>query len=61
VLIFSLFRLNTPNYFYFILIAIILTPIVYSKILKLIPGIIKIQVQRASQNLPLHLQHIQLK
>lgn len=42
VLIFSLFRLNTPNYFYFILIAIILTPIVYSKILKLIPGIIKI-------------------
>lgn len=42
VLIFGLLRLNTSNYYYFIIIAIIITPIVYSKILKLIPSIIKI-------------------
>lgn len=42
VLIFGLLRLNTSNYYYFIIVAIILTPIVYSKFLKLIPSIIKI-------------------
>lgn len=42
ILVFSLFRLNTTNYYYFIIIAIILTPIIYSKVLRIIPGLIKI-------------------
>jgi len=41
ILIFAIFRIDTENYYYFIIVAILFTPIVYSKILSVIPGIIK--------------------
>lgn len=41
ILIFGLLRLNTENYYFFIIVAVLFTPIVYSKLLKLIPNIIK--------------------
>lgn len=42
VIVFGLLMMNkTGNFYYFILIGIMIMPIVYSKILKLIPGIIK--------------------
>lgn len=42
ILIFGLFRMNTDNFYFFILVAILFTPFVYSKILNLIPNIIKV-------------------
>lgn len=42
ILIFGLFRISTDNFYFFILVAILFTPFVYSKILKLIPNIIKV-------------------
>ena len=41
ILIFALFRINTTNFYYFIIVSIIFMPIVFSKILRLIPGFIK--------------------
>lgn len=41
ILIFGIFRMDTSNYYYFIIIAIIFTPFIYSFILRFIPGIIK--------------------
>ena len=42
LIIIGIFRINTSNFYYLIIASIIFTPIVYSKILKLIPNIIKI-------------------
>ena len=43
ILLFGIFMINkSANFYYFILISIITTPIIYSKILKLIPNLIKI-------------------
>lgn len=43
IFLFGLFMMSkTANFYYFILVAIITTPIVYSKLLSLIPGFIKI-------------------
>ena len=42
IIIFALLKYDTINYYYLIIIAIILMPIVYDKLLKLIPNIIKI-------------------
>lgn len=42
VFVFSLLRLDTTNYYYFIIIAILITPIIYSKVLRLIPSIVKV-------------------
>lgn len=44
VLIFGLLRLDTSNYYYFVIIAILMSPFVYSKLLRLIPSIIKIVI-----------------
>lgn len=41
IFILGIHRMDTNNYYYFILIAIILTPFVYSNLLRFIPGIIK--------------------
>ena len=41
---FGILRNDTENYFCFIIIGILFTPIVYSKLLKYIPGIIKLAV-----------------
>jgi len=41
ILIFALFRINTTSYYYFIIVSIIFMPIVFSRILRLIPGFIK--------------------
>lgn len=42
ILVFALFRMDNGNYYYFIIVAIILTPLFFNKILKLIPNLIKI-------------------
>ena len=41
---FGILRNDTENYFCFIIIGILFTPIIYSKLLKYIPGIIKLAV-----------------
>ena len=41
ILVFGLLRMDTDNYYFFIIIAIILTPFVYSFLLRFIPGIVK--------------------
>ena len=41
ILVFGLLRMDTNNYYYFIIIAVLFTPFVYSFILRFIPGIIK--------------------
>jgi len=44
ILIFGLIRSGIDNFYYFIIIAIIFTPIIYSKVLKILPGIIKVVI-----------------
>ena len=41
ILVFGLLRMDTDNYYFFIIIAIIFTPFVYSFLLRFIPGIVK--------------------
>ena len=41
ILVFGLLRIDTDNYYFFIIIAILFTPFIYSFILRFIPGIIK--------------------
>lgn len=44
VLLFSIFKFESINIIFFIIISILITPIVYSKLLRIIPNIIKIIV-----------------
>ena len=41
ILVFGLLRIDTDNYYFFIIMAILFTPFIYSFILRFIPGIIK--------------------
>lgn len=42
ILLFAIFRHESENFYYFILVAIIFMPIIYSKLLKIIPSLIKL-------------------
>lgn len=44
VLLFSIFKFESINIIFFIIVSILITPIVYSKLLRIIPNIIKIIV-----------------
>lgn len=41
MLLVGVLRINTTNYYYFIIASILFTPIIYSKLLRLIPNLIK--------------------
>lgn len=41
ILSIGILRINTPNYYYFIIASLLFTPFIYSKILRLLPNLIK--------------------